>query len=88
LLINKAACQECSRLWREYQNATTSHIHLCGKHRIAELQYDKAKAAQLAEVVEEAGQERQAARDAIRQHEADVHGVHMDASGDACGAGE
>ena len=86
-VLTRSSCEECVRLWRHYQTATTNHIHLCGKHRITELQYDKKKAADLLPIVQEAQQERNAARAAIKQHEADVHGV-VDSSAAVCGEAE
>src|SRR5205085_9928553 len=34
-------CRECTRLWREYAQRTTDHIHLLGKHRLAKLRYER-----------------------------------------------
>jgi hypothetical protein len=81
-------CPECVRLWREYQSATTNHIHLCGKHRIAELQRDYDREATLAGMVTEAEDQRNAARNAIRQHEVEAHGVSPETASDACGVGQ
>ena len=80
--MKKRDCPGCSRLWREYETATANHVHLTGKHRMAELQNDLKNARQLYDMVEEAAEERFAAHYAIRQHEADAHGVIADANSD------
>jgi hypothetical protein len=71
--LNRHDCGECSRLWREYSQRATAHIHLMGKHRIAKLQNDREGIALLDPKLSEAELERVAARDAIRQHETADH---------------
>jgi hypothetical protein len=73
----KPPCAQCDRLWREYAQATTTHIHLTGKYRIAQLQYDDSRIKEIAPMVHAAENSRDAAREAIRQHEAKDHGDSM-----------
>jgi hypothetical protein len=66
-------CPECVRLWREYAAATTEHIRLEGKLRIAELSYDAERVAVLRPQVQEASRLRAAARSSISTHEQAAH---------------
>jgi hypothetical protein len=66
-------CAECIRLWREYATATTDHIALEGKLRIAVIAHDSARVAAISPEVGQAGLKRSAARDAIKAHEQDAH---------------
>ena len=81
-------CLDCSRLWQEYRDSTTNHIRLQGKHRIAQLQRDTERIGPLAVMVTEAEDRRNAARAAIRQHEAGVHGIMSEQSTAAGGTVE
>ncbi len=47
-------CDECVRLWREYQAATAAHIRLAGKQRIAVFAHDQKQAAEVQEMADEA----------------------------------
>ena len=64
---------ECQRLWREYAKATTAHIGLESKRKLAELAQDPDALAALAPRVEAADVTRKAAREAICNHEHEFH---------------
>ncbi|HUK17675.1 MAG TPA: hypothetical protein VLW65_14725 [Bryobacteraceae bacterium] len=64
---------ECQRLWREYAKATTAHIRLESKRKLAELAQDRDALAALAPRVEAAGVTRKATREAICNHEHEFH---------------
>jgi hypothetical protein len=66
-------CEGCQRLWRDYSHATTDHIRLDSKLRLAALERDSERIAGLTLRVEAAELARSAARDAIRKHEAELH---------------
>ncbi len=67
-------CPECQRLWRDYAAATTEHIRLDGKLRLAALDFDHEQVALLTPQSEAAGNSRKKTREAIRQHERNEHG--------------
>src|SRR6476660_8679352 len=71
----RRTCAACVRLWKEYEAATAEHIRLIGKQRMAHLQDDRKRAAEVQEMADEADQEREALRAAIRSHEAEAHGI-------------
>jgi len=62
-------CKECLRLWREYGEATSEAVRLESKLRFAALQGDHHLIQSLTQDVEQAGEKRRAAREAIRIHE-------------------
>ena len=64
-------------VWRKYSQATINHIHLDNKLRIAGLERAIERIAELTLQVETAERARYAARDAIRNHEADAHGGQL-----------
>jgi hypothetical protein len=68
-------CEECQRLWREYAVATTNHIRLDSKLRLAALERDLEGIRMLTIEVETAERERAASRDVLRRHEAEAHSV-------------
>ena len=63
-------CGECKRLWREYSTATTTHIGLDGKLRLAALEHDHEAVQRLTFDVETSETNRKSLRDALRRHEA------------------
>ena len=65
-------CPECQRLWREYAAATTTHVGLENKLRHSAPGSDAAAA--LSRQVSAATSVREAARQAIHQHESTEHG--------------
>ena len=67
-------CQDCQQLWHAYAQATTRHIELTGKQRIAQLRREQEIIQQLEPEVVAAEQARNDARESIRRHELDVHG--------------
>ena len=73
--LHQTTCAACGRLSREYAQVTTTHIELTGKHRIAKLQGYSEKVAAFETELEAAQQARDAAREAIRQHELSDHAV-------------
>ena len=71
-------CPECERLWQDYGYATHHHIAIIGKRRIAQLQRNKESERDLDAKVKAAEKARKAARNAIREHEAVLHGETAD----------
>ena len=65
-------CLECQRLWREYAAATTTHVGL--ENRLRQLDRRSAAAEALAGEVADAAAVREAARQAIHEHESSAHG--------------
>jgi len=66
-------CVECISLRREYSRATTAHIALEGKLRIAALAHDRERVDTLSPQVESAAVSRAAAREAMKAHEQIAH---------------
>jgi hypothetical protein len=75
-------CDECHRLWQEYARATTDHVRLDNKLRLAALTHDPKAIQVLTHQIEGAEEQREWAREAIRKHEASGHAM-ADASQDA-----
>jgi hypothetical protein len=71
-------CDECQRLWQEYSRATTDHIRLDSKLRLAALSYDQEGILVLTRQVEGAEEQREWAREAIRKHEATHETTHVE----------
>jgi len=67
------ACPECVRLKRTYAHMIAEHIRLAGHQRIAHLQGDYEREKTISVETEKAGEARQAARQAITDHEAAAH---------------
>jgi hypothetical protein len=67
-------CDECRRLWREYATATTAHIQLDNKLKLAALTGDNAKVRVLTPQTEKAENTRKVLRGTIRAHDLQVHG--------------
>ncbi len=67
------SCEECDRLWREYGEATTTHIRLTSKLQVAALSHENDNIADLTPKVERAEKARSDARAAIRRHESEGH---------------
>jgi malonyl CoA-acyl carrier protein transacylase len=68
-------CLECQRLWREYSGATNSHVALENRRRQAVRSGDTPSVEKLQKEVAFAAQNRESARQAIEQHEAQAHGA-------------
>ena len=62
-------CDECQRLWHEYAQATTAHIKLEGKLRLAALAHEHETIPALTIQAEGAGVLRASLREAIRKHD-------------------
>jgi hypothetical protein len=73
--LRHSDCQECQALWRWYASATTDHICLENKLRLAALKHDLERVAILTPEVEMAVKLRDAGREAVRLHEAEPHAV-------------
>ena len=67
------ACETCQRLWREYSSATTEHVKLENKLRLAALKRDYEGLKELTLKVEQAVHARETAREDIRLHEVMMH---------------
>ena len=63
-------CETCERLWREYVEATHSHLKTVGKQRIAEIQNDTAALELLDPQENEAARRREEAQTALKAHQA------------------
>jgi len=72
--LRSPICEECHSLWQEYASATTEHIRLDSKLRLAALSHEREVIPALTQQVETAGALRESTREAIRQHEA----THVD----------
>lgn len=65
-------CPECQRLWREYAAATTTHVGL--ENKLRSLAGKVVSVGTLGRDIASAAKLRDSVREAIRQHEAIVHG--------------
>jgi hypothetical protein len=74
-------CEMCRLLWRDYFQATTSHISLDSKLRLAALERDVERVAGLTLEVLTAELARDTAYDSLRKHKAEPHS--LSASADA-----
>jgi len=63
-------CSECQRLWRDYADATTTHVRLDANLRLAALERNLPLVESLTAEVEEAAVRRAFLRDALQKHEA------------------
>ena len=68
------SCGECRRLWREYAEATTAHVQLDNKLRLAALTGDCTTVQVLAPQTEKAQDTRILLREIIRAHDFHSHG--------------
>ena len=66
-------CAECERLKREYAHVIAEHIRLAGQQRIAHLQGDYEREKTISVETEQAGEAREAARQALLDHDAAEH---------------
>lgn len=66
-------CADCERLWHEYGAATTEHIKVMGKQRIAHLGHDAESERDLDATVKAAELSRASTSTAIQEHEAVAH---------------
>jgi len=73
-ILKNPTCKDCQSLWQEYASATTEHIRLDSKLRLAALSHEQEGIPPLTKQVESAGALRESTREAIRQHEA----THVD----------
>ena len=62
-------CETCARLWREYVQATHTHLKILGKQRIAAIQQDSSSLGVLDAEERDAGQLRDDAQAAVKAHE-------------------
>ena len=67
-------CQECQRLWRDYAQATNTHVRLENKLKTAALKHDHILAAALKTECDAAADARRTTREAVRLHEVEMHG--------------
>ena len=74
-------CSDCDRLWREYATATVGHIKLENHLKLAALEHKISAIERLTVATEIATVQREAARENIRQHEAE-HGNSNEAIDD------
>ena len=74
-ILKKPMCKDCHSLWQEYASATTEHITLDSKLRLAALSHDHEVIPVLTQQVETAGAARESRREAIRKHEATHEGT-------------
>jgi len=63
-------CEECSRLWEEFVEATNAHLRTLGRLQAAVIQQDSATQAQLRQDVAEFAARRQSARNGFKTHAA------------------
>ena len=61
-------CRECARLWQEYAQANSAFLKIASNLQVARIQQDSVAVAALAEQYESAGDKRQAARKAAKDH--------------------
>jgi hypothetical protein len=66
-------CEECQRLWHNYSAATTDHIRLDSKLRLAALERDYGQIERLTPDVEAAERKRNNLREAIASHDRSAH---------------
>jgi hypothetical protein len=71
--IPQGSCPICDTLWREYAHATAEHVKLLMESQIAVIERDTARDETLEAAIADAGQKRESARTAIREHEAAAH---------------
>ena len=74
-IISDPACEQCQALWRVYATATSAHIRLTSKQKIAELQHDRLAIDSLEFDLAAAERDRTAGRRAIEEHEKSAHGI-------------
>ena len=67
-------CEECARLWKEYARATTAHLRVDSKLRVAALAHDSQQIIALTPELEAAESSRTLLREAIHEHERLAHG--------------
>jgi 5-methylthioribose kinase len=66
-------CEECNRLWGEYAEATNADLKVMSNQQIASIRQDSSALATLDVLQREAGDRRERARRAIKDHERKVH---------------
>jgi len=71
--IPQGSCPTCDALWRKYAHATAEHVKLLAESQVVVITRDKARDEKLAVEIADAGQRRESARTAIREHEAAAH---------------
>jgi hypothetical protein len=71
--VPQGSCPICDTLWREYAHATAEHVKLLMESQIAVIERDTARDETLEAAIADAGQKRESARRAIREHETAAH---------------
>jgi hypothetical protein len=66
-------CTECTRLWRDYAEATHDHFRLDNKLQLAGVGHDHEAVQALTPIVTESCQRRIAVREKITAHERECH---------------
>jgi hypothetical protein len=69
----QGSCPICDTLWREYAHATAEHIKLLTESQVALMERDTRGNETLEAAIADAGQKRESARTAIRDHEVAAH---------------
>jgi hypothetical protein len=67
--VRNPNCDECQRLWQEYAQATTGHLKLDNRLKLAALKNEHEKIPALTDQTERAGELRASFREAIQKHE-------------------
>jgi hypothetical protein len=67
--VRNPNCDDCQRLWHEYAEATTAHIKLDNRLKLAALQNEDEKIPDMTLLTEQAGALRTSLREAILEHE-------------------
>jgi hypothetical protein len=66
-------CKECDRLWGDYAWATKAHLKVLSEQQIAAIQQDSVTLATLNPLTLEASRLRALTRQALKDHESDMH---------------
>ena len=74
-MLRDPTCEECQRLWHEYAHATTAHIRLESKLRLAALSHEHESIPELTIQAENAGVLRTSLRETIQKHDLTHGGV-------------
>jgi len=65
-------CRDCARLWQEYAQINNAYLKIASDLQVARIQQDSTAIAELLKKQEVAGEKRQAARKAAKDH-AEAH---------------
>jgi hypothetical protein len=66
-----ADCPDCVRLWQEYAQINNAYLKIASDLQVARIQQDSTAIAELLKRQDVAGEKRQAARKAAKDHAAD-----------------